>query len=254
MKRSLSLALAFSVCAMPMFAANGMDDVKKNNLEGIATGGAGYNALQSCQALAPSPFGSWVPANVSITVPAQTVATSGFSFTIPARTITALPYTIPAVSLGFPSLSVTTPAETAVIPGSAFLPPAPRLCSVSVSGKSHGEPGHPGGMSTYTSSLSVDFSTYRSNGSGGGCSNASGSLVVSKSQGSDDHDGKGGTAQVTYRVAGIVCDVAGVGSPKTFNGTYSINSGGTGNVVEDFDSARSMLHLDGNILMTNHED
>ncbi len=229
-------AATLSLAVMPVFAANTIDDLKKNNLDGASFSGSAFTALQACQPLAPSPFGNFVPSNVSITVPGQTI-------TVPGQT----------VSGGITSpVTVNVPSVSAIIPGTAFLPPAPRDCSVSFSGNSHGDPGNPGGQTVYSGGLLVDFSTYRSNGSGGGCSLASGTLTVAEAS------GKAGK-QVTMVTAGLVCDVAGIGSPKTFNGTYLVTGGtdkyngasGTGNVTQSFDPTKSLLHLDGNILFSD---
>jgi len=190
-------------------AQNPLSALKTLEVDGIGTSALGD--LNSCQSLAPSPFGSFVPPNVVITLP-------------------------------LPPLTVT-------IPGAAFLPPGPRLCPVVVTGVSAGSPPHPPGQSTFRLELVVDFSTFRSNGSGGGCSLASGSLVFTKSA-------QGNPEELTMNHAGLVCDTDGIGSPKTYTATYHATGGtkkyfaasGTGDVALVFDSAETLLHLDGNIL------
>jgi len=204
--RACLLVLLFASVAS---AQNPLSALKTLEVDGI--GSSALLDLNSCQHLAPSPFGAFVPPDVVIMLPV-------------------------------PPFSVT-------IPGTAFLPPPPRLCPVAVTGASAGSPPHPPGQSTFQLNLNVDFSTYRSNGSGGGCSQASGTLVFTKSA-------QGNPEQLTMTHAGLVCDTDDIGSPKTYTATYHATGGtrkyagcsGTGDVALSFGPAETLLHLDGNIL------
>ncbi len=198
------------------------------------------SALNACQLLAPSPFGSFVPANVVLTVPSRTISTA--------------PVTVPVTgpfpgTVTIPGQTLTIPANTVVFPGTALLPPAPRLCPVFLRGESAGSPPQPPGQSVFSLGLVVDFSTYRSNGSGGGCSLASGSLTYIKAA-------KGNPEQLTMTHSGLVCDTAGLESAKTYNAIYRITGGtgkyvgaaGTGNLTLGFDAAQTLMHALGNVL------
>lgn len=231
---NVRLAVLVTASALFGFGADPLSSIKA--LDDDAVGSSVLSAIGACQHLAPSPFGRWVPSNVTLTVQPSSV-------TIPARTISGpFPVTIPAQTL-------PTRATTTTIPGTAFLPPAPRVCNVSLSGNSGGSPPHPQGKSTFTMSLNIDFSTYLSNGSGGGCSQASGLLTFIKADNGNSQD------QLTMTHAGLVCDTAGIGSAKTYSASYKITGGtrkysgadGTGSVSASFDAARSLLHLLGNV-------
>jgi hypothetical protein len=175
-------------------------------LQDDGIGSSALAAINACQPLAPSPFGSFIPANVVVPVPATTTSTGAISFVGP------FPITVPA-------MTILVPANTVTIPGTAFLPPAPRLCPVSTSGDAGGSPPQPPGKSSFNMSLVIDFSTYRSNGSGGGCSLASGRLTL------DKQDQGNATDAVTIDHAGLLCDTAGIGSAKTYTVTYNITGG-----------------------------
>lgn len=190
-------------------AQNPLSALKALQVDGI--GSSALVDLNECQDLAPSPFGSFVPPDVVVRLPVR--------------------------------------PTTVTIPGAAFLPPAPRVCSIIVTGVSAGSPPHPPGQSTFRLELVVDFSTYLSNGSGGGCSQASGTLVFTKSA-------QGNPEQLTMNHAGLVCDTDGIGSAKTYTATYHATGGskkyagasGAGDVALSFASAHTLLHLEGNIL------
>jgi len=230
-----ALTCSLLLASMSTFAAAPLSSLKK--LEDNGLGGSILGSINACQPLAPSPFGSFVPPNVTVAVPAVTVTTSPVTLGGP------FPITIPGQTL-------TIPANTVTIPGSAFLPPAPRLCPVSASGDISGDPPQPPGHSSFNLQLTIDFSTYRSNGSGGGCSQASGTLTLRKEDGGASQD------RLTMTNAGLLCDNAGIGSPKTYTATYYITgqtgkyagASGTGAVAVSFDSAQTIVHLDGNVL------
>jgi hypothetical protein len=205
-------------------AQNPLSALKKLEVDGLA--GSALGELNACQPLAPSPFGDFIPADVTVVAP-------GGTLTLPSP----LPPSVP-----LPSITVT-------IPGEAFLPPAPRLCRVEVSGVSAGSPPHPPGQSTFRLNLVVDFSTYRSNGSGGGCSLASGTLAFTKAA-------RGNPERLTMTHAGLLCDSDGIGSPKTYTATYNVTggtrkyagAGGTGDMALSIDTPETVLHLEGNVL------
>ena len=111
-RQSFSLTLIVTASST-LFGADALSNLKKLQDDGI--GGAVLAAINSCQPLAPSPFGSFVPPNVVVSVPAS--STTIGPITIPGP----FPITIPA-------LTIAIPANTVTIPGSAFLPPAPRPC------------------------------------------------------------------------------------------------------------------------------
>jgi hypothetical protein len=228
-------ALLFASAA---YAANPLSALK--DLEDDGIGNSVLSAINACQPLAPSPFGSFVPANVTLTVPARTITTAPVTVTVNAP----LPRNVT-----IPGQTVTVPATTVVFPGTALLPPAPRLCPIFLKGESAGSPPHPPGHSAFSLELVIDFSTYRSNGSGGGCSLASGSLTYVKAS-------KGNPERLTMTHSGLLCDTAGLESAKTYNASYNITGGtgkytaadGTGNLTLGLDAAQSLLHVEGNVL------
>ena len=222
--RAIPPVLLVVVFASVAAAQNPLSALKKLEVDGLA--GSVLPAMNSCQPLAPSPFGQFVPADVVVIAP-------GGTLTLPTPLPTSLP---------LPSITVT-------IPGEAFLPPAPRLCPVTTGGVSAGSPPHPPGQSTFRLNLETDFSTYRSNGSGGGCSLASGTLVFTK-------DARGNPERLTMTHAGLVCDTDGIGSPKTYTATYQVTGGsrkyagasGTGDMTLSLTAGETLLHLEGNVL------
>ena len=221
--------------APTLFGADPLSSLKKLQDDGI--GGSALSAINACQPLAPSPFGSFIPPNVTVPVPGSTITTA--PITLPGP----FPITIPAQTL-------TIPASTATIPGSAFLPPPPRLCPIATIGNTAGNPPQPPGKSHFTFNLVIDFSTYLSNGSGGGCSQASGTLTLTK----DDNGNNPDTVSLAH--TGLVCDATGILSTKTYTATYYITGGtgkyagalGTGSTTASFDAVRTLIHLDGNVL------
>ena len=136
-----------------------------------------------------------------------------------------------------------------LFPGIALLPPAPRVCSVSTRGVSAGSPPHPPGQSTFVLALNADYSTFRTNGSGGGCSLASGRLTFTK-------DSNGNNEQLVMTHAGLLCDTDGALGSKVYTATYNIVGGsrkyvaaaGTGDFAASFNATETLLHLDGNVL------
>ena len=182
-------------------------------------------ALNACLPLAPAPLGEFVPADVPLTIPPQTI-------TIPGG-----------------GGSVTVPGTTIFFPGSALLPPTPRVCPVSTRGVSGGSPPQPPGHSTFVLAVNADYSTFRTNGSGGGCSLASGQLTFTK-------DSNGNNEQLVMTHAGLLCDTAGALGSKVYTATYNITGGsrkyvgaaGTGEFAASFNATETLLHLDGNVL------
>lgn len=182
-------------------------------------------ALNACLPLAPAPLGEFVPADVPLTIPPQTITVPGGGG------------------------SVTVPGTTIFFPGSALLPPAPRVCPVSTRGVSGGSPPQPPGHSTFVLALNADYSTFRTNGSGGGCSLASGQLTFTK-------DSTGNNEQLVMTHAGLLCDTAGALGSKVYTATYNITGGsrkyvgaaGTGAFAASFNATETLLHLDGNVL------
>src|SRR5437773_1571869 len=139
--RNLSTLL---LVAPALFGADPLSSLKKLQDDGI--GGTALSSINTCQSLAPSPFGSFIPPNVTVPVPGSTITTA--AITIPGP----FPFTIPSQTL-------TIPASTDTIPGSAFLLPPPRLCPVATTGSTGGNPPQPPGKSRFSLSLMIDFST-----------------------------------------------------------------------------------------------
>ena len=182
-------------------------------------------ALNACLPLAPAPLGEFVPADVPLTIPPQTITVPGGGG------------------------AVTVPGTTIFFPGAALLPPAPRVCSVSTVGISGGSPPQPPGHSTFALVVNADYSTFRTNGSGGGCSLASGQLTFTK-------DSNGNNVNLVMTHAGLLCDTAGPLGSKVYTATYNITGGsrkyvgaaGTGAFAASFNATETLLHLDGNVL------
>lgn len=122
-------------------------------------------------------------------------------------------------------------------------------CTVSSAGMIKGEMI---GNARFTSTLTIDYTTYRSNGSGGGCAQASGDFII------NTHDNA-----IQARQVGLLCEVGATGaSAHTFNATYWIDpaastgkfkgSSGSGNLTASDDGAsgtKVLSHLDGVILL-----
>jgi hypothetical protein len=97
--------------------------------------------------------------------------------------------------------------------------------------------------------VDADYSTFRTNGSGGGCSLASGQLTFTK-------DSRGNNEQLVMTHAGLLCDTDGTLGSKVYTATYNIVGGsrkyddaaGTGNFAASFNATETLLHLDGNVL------
>jgi hypothetical protein len=182
-------------------------------------------ALNACLPLAPAPLGAFVPEDVALAIPPQTITVPGGAGT------------------------VTVPGTTIFFPGEALLPPAPRPCPVSTRGISGGSPPHPPGHSTFELTLTADYSTFRTNGSGGGCSLASGRLTFTK-------DSSGNNEQLLMTHAGLLCDTTGPLGSKVYTATYNIVGGsrkyvgaaGTGSFATSFNATETLVHLDGNVL------
>jgi hypothetical protein len=223
--RVARIVVAILFVASAAYAQNPLSRLKALQDDGIAE--PVLNRLNDCLPLAPSPVGSFVPPDFPLTI-------------LPA------PVFIPVLGGG-----ITIGAFDVMIPGEAFLPPAPRLCpTISTLGISHGSPGHPPGHSTFVFELNADYSTFRTNGSGGGgCSLASGKLTFTK-------DSKGNNEQLVMTHAGLVCDTAGPLGPKVYTATYNITGGtrkyvgaaGTGSFSVSFNPTETLVHLDGNVL------
>ena len=217
------IVVGILLVASTAYAQNPLSRLKALQNDGIA--GPVLAALNACLPLAPAPLGSFVPTNVPLTVPARTI-------TVPSGGGT-----------------VTIPATTISFPGSALLPPLPRVCSVRASGVSAGSPPQPPGQSTFVLDVDADYSTFRTNGSGGGCSLASGQLTFTK-------DSRGNNEQLVVTHAGLLCDTDGTLGAKVYTATYNIVGGsrkyddaaGTGNFAASFNATETLLHFDGNVL------
>lgn len=207
--KALQILGAMMFVASTASAQNPLSQLKALSDDGIAEPVLGE--INLCLPLAPAPLGSFVPQNVPLTI--------------------------------------TLPGTTIFFPGTALLPPPPRVCSVSTRGISAGSPGQPPGRSTFLLTLNADYSTFRTNGSGGGCSLASGSLTFTK-------DSNGNQEQLVMTHAGLLCDTAGPLGPKVYTATYNITGGsrkyvgaaGTGDFAASFNATESLVHLDGNVL------
>jgi hypothetical protein len=206
-------------------------------LEDDAIGRAVLSAFNACQPLAPSPYGNFVPPSATLNVTASTVTVPGVNLSGP------FPVSIPPRTLQATGSTVT-------LPGTLFLPPAPRVCPITTTGEVIGHPPQPPGKSTFALRLLVDYATYVGNGAGGGCAQASGSLnMVKQDSGNSDEN-------LTINHAGLLCDSVGIGSARTYTATYHITGGtkkyagasGTGSLSASFDVARTLLHLQGNVL------
>ena len=217
------LVVGILLVASTAYAQNPLSKLKALQNDGIAA--PVLATLNGCLPLAPAPLGSFVPNNVSLAIPPQTI-------NVP-----------PGGGL------VTVPGTTISFPGTALLPPAPRPCMVSTNGISAGSPPQPPGQSTFVLVVDADYSTFRTNGSGGGCSLASGQLTFTK-------DSKGNNEQLVMTHAGLLCDTDGVTGSKVYTATYNIVGGsrkyddaaGTGNFAVSFNATETLLHLDGNVL------
>jgi hypothetical protein len=203
------IVVAIVFVASSAYAQHPLSRLKALQDDGIAE--PVLNALNLCLPLAPAPLGEFVPEDV-------------------------------------PLRAVTIPS-TIFFPGEALLPPAPRICSVTTRGISGGSPPQPPGHSTFSFALNIDYSTFRTNGSGGGCSFTSGQLTFTK-------DAKGNNEQLVMTHAGLLCDTAGTDGPKVYTATYNITGGsrkyvgaaGTGDFSASFNATETLLHLDGNVL------
>lgn len=207
--KTAQLLVAMLFVASTAHAQNPLSQLKTLADDGIAE--PVLNALNACLPLAPAPLGNFVPDNVPLTL--------------------------------------TLPGTTIFFPGTALLPPAPRVCSITTRGVSSGSPGQPPGQSTFLLSLNADYSTFRTNASGGGCSLASGRLTLTK-------DSNGNQEQLLMTHAGLVCDTAGALGSKVYTATYNIIGGtrkyagaaGTGSFAASFNATESLVHLLGNVL------
>ena len=205
------------------FAQNPLSKLKALQDDGIAE--PILAALNACLPLAPAPLGNFVPADVPLAIPPQTI-------NVPSG-----------------AGAITVPGTTIFFPGAALLPPAPRVCSVTTRGISAGSPPQPPGQSTFILSLNADYSTFRTNGSEGGCSQVSGRLTFTK-------DSSGNNEQLVMTHAGLLCDTAGTLGSKVYTATYNITGGsrkyigaaGTGSFSASFNASETLLHLDGNVL------
>ena len=208
------MRIAYGLIGMLLVASTASAQNPLSRLKALQDDGLAepvLSALNGCLPLAPAPLGDFVPADVP--------------------------------------LIVTAPGTTILFPGSALLPPAPRVCSVSTRGISAGSPPQPPGHSTFVLALNADYSTFRTNGSGGGCSLASGRLTFTK-------DSSGNNEQLVMTHAGLLCDTAGPLGAKVYTATYNITGGsrkyvgaaGTGNFAVSFNATETLLHLDGNVL------
>lgn len=129
---------------------------------------------------------------------------------------------------------------------------APYVCTIQSAGEIRGDMI---GNATFTSSLSIDYTTYRSNGSGGGCAQASGDFIIQAASGS-----------IRARQVGLLCEVGQTGlSAHTFNATYWIDpalstgkfhgASGSGNLTASDDGptgSNILSHLDGVIKTANN--
>jgi hypothetical protein len=220
--------IAHSVVGILLIAAtasaqNPLSKLKALQEDGIAE--PVLAALNACVPLAPAPIGNFVPANVPLTIPAQTI------------------------NVPFGGGTIIVPGSTIFFPGAALLPPAPRVCSISTRGISAGSPPQPPGQSTFVLTVDADYSTFRTNGNGGGCSLASGRLTFTK-------DSNGNDEQLVMTHAGLLCDTAGPLGSKVYTATYNVTGGsrkyigaaGTGDFSASFNATETLLHLDGNVL------
>jgi hypothetical protein len=220
--KTANIVVGFLLMASTAYAQNPLSRLKALQDDGIAE--PVLAALNACLPLAPAPLGDFVPPDVALTIPDQTIFIFGVG-------------------------PVIVPGTTIFFPGSALLPPAPRECLVSTRGISGGSPPHPPGHSTFVLTLNADYSTFRTNGSGGGCSLASGRLTFTK-------DSRGNNEQLVMTHAGLLCDTAGTLGSKVYTATYNITGGsrkyvgaaGTGEFAASFNASETLLHLDGNVL------
>jgi hypothetical protein len=217
------IVVAIVFVASSAYAQHPLSRLKALQDDGIAE--SVLNALNLCLPLAPAPLGEFVPEDVPLTIPSRTITVPGGGG------------------------AVTIPSTTIFFPGEALLPPAPRICSVTTRGVSGGSPPQPPGHSTFLFALNADYSTFRTNGSGGGCSFTSGQLTFTK-------DSRGNNEQLVMTHAGLLCDTAGTDGPKVYTATYNITGGsrkyvgaaGTGDFSASFNATETLLHLDGNVL------
>ena len=217
------IVVAILLVASTADAQNPLSRLKALQDDGIAV--PVLASLNDCLTLAPEPLGDFVPPDFPLPILTQ-------------------PVFLPVLGGG-----VTIGAFTVPIPGAAFLPPAPRLCSVSTQGMSAGSPPQPPGRSTFVLELVADYSTFRTNGSGGGCSLASGRLTFTK-------DSSGNNEQLVMTHAGLLCDTEGTLGSKVYTATYNIIGGsgkyvgaaGTGSFAASFNASETLVHLDGNVL------
>lgn len=217
------IVVGILLVASTAYAQNPLSKLKALQNDGIAE--PVLTTLNACLPLAPAPLGAFVPPDVALTIPSQTITIPGGGGT------------------------VTVPGTTIFFPGSALLPPAPRVCSVSTPGISAGSPPQPPGHSTFVLAVNADYSTFRTNGSGGGCSLASGELTFTK-------DSKGNNEQLVMTHAGLLCDTDGAFGSKVYTATYNIVGGsrkyvgaaGTGVFAASFNATETLVHLDGNVL------
>jgi len=221
--RVAQIVVALLFAASTAYAQNPLSKLKSLDDDGIAE--PVLTALNDCLPLAPAPIGAFVPSDVPLSTPPQTIS-------------------VPVLGG-----SVTIPGTTIFFPGTALLPPAPRLCSVSTRGISGGSPPQPPGHSTFVLTVTADYSTFRTNGSGGGCSLASGRLTFTK-------ESSGNQEQLVMTHAGLLCDTTGPLGSKVYTATYNITGGsrkyvgaaGTGDFAASFNATDTLLHLDGNVL------
>jgi hypothetical protein len=112
------------------------------------------------------------------------------------------------------------------------------------------------GTATFTSAFTIDYTTYRSNGSGGGCAQASGDFVITSPSG-----------VIHARQVGFLCEIGAAGmSAHTFNATFWIDpvmstgkfsgASGSGTLTDNDDGPQGLKilnHLDGVILTTGSD-
>ena len=217
------MMIASLLVASTAYGQNPLSRLKALQDDGLAE--PVLSVLNGCLPLAPAPLGDFIPQDVPLSIPPQTINVPGGGG------------------------AVTIPGTTILFPGSALLPPAPRICSTSTRGVSGGSPPHPPGHSTFLLTLDADYSTFRTNASGGGCSLASGRLTFTK-------DSSGNQEQLVITHAGQLCDTAGPLGSKVYTATYNITGGtrkyvgaaGTGSFSASFNASETLLHLDGNVL------
>ena len=222
------MKIAYSIIGILLMASTAAAQNPLSRLKALQDDGIAepvLNLLNGCLPLAPAPLGEWVPPDFPLPILTQ-------------------PVFFPVIGGG-----VTIGAFTVPIPGEAFLPPPPRPCSLSTRGVSSGSPPHPPGQSTFLMTLTADYSTFRTNGSGGGCTNASGRLTFTK-------DSSGNNEQLVMTHAGMLCDTTGPLGSKVYTATYNITGGtrkyvgaaGTGSFAASFNASETLVHLDGNVL------